>query len=168
MKISGYIVAVVLFLATGCSTFSPECELVVQPYAMVSSGSDIQTPAYMARVYAFYVDEREALEFSWQPDSYTDAEAGIVRHRTTGEVRSHGLAAGQGDDDYIHLVLSSSPVLLVAIDPINGLCAWRVFKYQMPLERVFVPVTFKSYQSTPYKENEWTFMSKNDKNDETE
>jgi hypothetical protein len=154
----------VLTLAlAGCKKYSVECELVVQPRVMVSQGSDPRTPAYMARVYVWYIDEKEHLNNPWRPASWADADAGIVRHRSTGEVRSHGLAGTQSEEDgYIHIPLTSSPVLLVAVDPINRFYAWRTFEFEIPLERVLVPVTFRTYYNTtqiPYREEEWTVMS---------
>ncbi len=150
---------------TSCTKYSVECELVVQPRVMVSSGSDPRNPAYMSRVYAWYVDEKDAYDMNWYPASYADAEAGLVRHRVTGEVRSHGLMGVQKSDyqsveeSYVHLILTKSPVVLVAVDPINRIYAYRTFRFKIPLERIFVPVTFKTYQPGPYKENDWTIIS---------
>jgi hypothetical protein len=130
---------------------------------MVSQGSDPLTPAYMARVYVWYIDRKEYRENPWRPDSWADAEAGIVRHRTSGEVRSHGLAGVQDDaDGYIHIPLTRSPVLLVAVDPVNRFYAWRTYEFKIPLERVLVPVTFRTYYNMtqiPYREEEWTVTS---------
>lgn len=152
------ILGVVLCSVAGCKKYSVECELVVQPRTMISSGSGEFTPAHLARVYAFYVTETEARNQTWIPISYEDAEAGIITHRGTGEVRAHSLAGGQGDDTYVRLVLTRSPAMLVAVDPVSRMYAYRAFKYEIPLrEPLYVPVTFKVYQSSaPYTENEWT------------
>jgi hypothetical protein len=165
LKKAGIIFALVaLTILTGCSKFSVECELVLQPHVMISSGSDPLAPAYMARAYVFYTDDREFLTPDRWPSSYADAEAGIIRHRTTGEGTSFNLMEAQGDDTYIHLTLTKSPMVLVAVDPINRIYAWRTFKYEIPLERIYVPVSFKAYQQTPYKENEWTVIKESDEN----
>ncbi len=129
---------------------------------MVSSGSDLLTPAYMARAYVFYIDKKEFLNPTRRPASYADAEAGIIRHISTGEVRSYNLSGAQGEDNYIHLPLTKSPMMLVAIDPVNRIYAWRTFQYEIPLERLFVPVTFKAYQQTPYTENLWRVVRERD------
>jgi hypothetical protein len=129
---------------------------------MTSPASDALTPAYMVRVYATYISDADVLdEGVWRPESWADAEAGLVRHRTTGEVRSHGLMGVQDEEDtYVHLILTSSPVVLVAVDQMNKFYAYRVFRYEIPLETIRVPVTFKTWQwERPYKENEWTFVS---------
>jgi hypothetical protein len=153
-----------LAVLTGCKKFSVECDLVLQPRVMVSSGSDPRTPAYMARAYVFYIDEKEYRNPSWRPASYADAEAGIIRNTRTDEVRSYNLAGAQGEDTYVHLVLTKSPIVLVAVDPVNRFYAWRTFQYEIPLERIFVPVVFRTYQTTPYKESDWTFASEEDEN----
>jgi hypothetical protein len=154
----------------GCTKYSVECELVVQPRVMVSQGSDPLTPAYMARVYVWYIDQKDFLDNPWRPASYADADAGIVRHRTSGEVRSHGLVGTQSQEDgYIHIPLTNSPVVLVAVDPINRYYAWRTFEFEIPLERVLLPVTFRTYyQETqiPYREEEWTIMNDKEKSEE--
>lgn len=153
-----------LMCLTGCKKYSVECELVVQPYVMLTSGSDVHTPGYMVRVYAFYTDDKEYLNPNWWPASWADAEAGIIRHHATGEERSYSLSGEQSDEDgYIRLTLTSSPLVLVAVDPVNKFYAWRKFQYDIPLERLFVPVTFKTYQD-PYKENEWYVASKRSEN----
>ncbi len=164
MKRAGVIFTLLALAAlAGCKKFSVECELVIQPRVMVSSGSDPLTPAYMARAYAFYIDEREYLHPARKPASYADAEAGIIRHNTTGEVSSFNLSGAQGDDNYVHLTLTKSPMLLVAVDPVNRIYAWRTFQYEIPLERIFVPVTFKAFQLTPYRESDgWTVIKEAD------
>lgn len=146
----------------GCTKYSVECELVVQPRVMISAGSGSSTPAYMARVYAWYIDDKDIA--NWRPGSYADAEAGLVRHRTTGEVRSHGLMAVQRtdfqsvEDSYVHLIISRSPVLLVAVDPVNRFYGYRKFEYKVPWDRALVPVTFKTWQLS-YDEYGWKMIS---------
>jgi hypothetical protein len=154
-----------LAVLTGCKKFSVECELVLQPRVMISSGSDPLTPAYMARLYVFYIDEKDYQNPVWRPASYADAEAGVIRNTRTDEARSFNLAGAQGEDAYVHLVLTKSPMVLMVVDPVNRFYAWRTFRYEIPLERIFVPVVFRTYQTTPYTENrEWTFASETDEN----
>jgi hypothetical protein len=163
-KLTGtmFMLALGVVLAS-CARYDPECELVLQPRVMVSQGSDPLTPAYMARLYVWYITEREYLDNPWRPASWADAEAGVVRHRTSGEMRSFGLSGVQGEEDgFIHVPLTRSPVLLVAVDPVNRFYAWRTFEFKIPLERVLVPVTFRTYYNAdqiPYREEEWTVMS---------
>lgn len=147
-----------LFFAS-CTKYTVECELVVQPYVKITQGSGDNTPAYLARAYVYYIEEKEFLNPNWRPESYADADAGIIRHRTTGEIRSHGLMAGQGEDGFVRITVTSSPMLLVAVDPVNKFYAYRTFQYKIPLERILIPVTFKIYQGTqPYKETDgWTY-----------
>ncbi len=147
-----------LVALAGCTKYSVECELMVQPRVMVSQGSDPRTPAYMARTYVWYIDKKEHLDHKWRPESYADADAGIVRHRDTGEEWSYGLMGSQNSDGLISITLTSSPVLLVATDPINRLYAWRTFDFKVPLDRVIIPVTFRTYytpEQFPYKDGEW-------------
>lgn len=160
-----------MLVVAGCKKYDEECHLVVQPCVMVSAGSDPKTPAYMARVYAFYITERDEVDECWAPASYADAEAGIVRHLTTGEVRTFGLVAEQREKDasgedaekdgFAHLVLSRSPVVLVAVDPVNKFYAYRTFAFQLPLRApLYVPVTFRVYNSAAaYEENKWKIAS---------
>jgi len=156
--------------AAGCKGYDQECHLVVQPYVMVNAGSDPKTPAYMARVYAFYISERDEVDECWAPASYADAEAGVIRHESTGEMRTFGLVAEQREKDttgedpekdgYAHLVLSRSPLVLVAVDPVNKFYAWRTFAFALPLRApLYVPVSFKVYNSASYVENKWTVVS---------
>ena len=155
-----------MFALAGCTKYTVDCDLTIQPRLMVSAGSDIKTPAIMARAYVWYVSEKEAYDQTWIPESYSDAEAGIVRHRTSGEERSYDLWGAQSEEDtYVHITITSSPMMLVALDPVNKMYAYRSFKYQAPIEQVVVPVTFKPYQQTPYKENDWIVISERDEND---
>jgi len=157
--------AVVTLALGGCKKYSVELNLVAQPRVMISAGSDPLTPAYMARVYAWYVSEGDAEandgEGNWAPASYADADAGVVRHRETGEERSFGLVGEQGEDGYVRMTLTRSPVVLVAVDPVNGFYAWRVFEFPLPFrEPYYLPVTFRVYNaSKPYEENDWTVVS---------
>jgi hypothetical protein len=150
-------------ILTSCARYDTECELVLQPRVMVSQGSDPLTPAYMARVYVWYITEKEYLDNPWRPASWADAQAGVVRHRETGEMRSFGLTGVQSDEDgFIRVTLTRSPVLLVAVDPVNSFYAWRTFEFNIPLESVLVPVTFRTYYDVtqiPYRQEEWTVTS---------
>ena len=107
---------------------------------------------------------------NWRPSSYADAAAGVIRHRTTGEGRSYSRMGEQDHsaeriDDYIHIPLTSSPVVLVAVDPVNRFYAYRKFEYKIPIEKILVPVTFKVWLwEQPYKENEWTVISERSEN----
>jgi hypothetical protein len=94
--------------------------------------------------------------------SYADAEAGLIRHRNSGEVRSHSITGVQSNEEPFHisLMVSSSPMLLVVVDPIDKFYAYRVFRYKMPLERILVPVTFQVWRwQAPYREGDWTIVS---------
>ncbi len=140
------------------------------PRRMATQGSDTQSAANMVRLYAYYISESDAHNGNWRPESYADADAGLVRHRISGEILSHGLVREQNaDDTYIHMVVSRSPVLLVAVDPIAGFYAWRTFKYEIPLAEIRIPVTFKVWQwAQPYRENEWTITSERYETQEVE
>ncbi len=154
------IIALFAAILAGCTKYSAECELVVTPYVMAAQSSDPKTPAYMVRVYAYYINEEDAYNQNWRPMSYADADAGIVTHRETGQTMARGLAAGQGEDTFVHIALTRSPVLLVAVDPLNRMYGWRTFKYQMPLETIRIPVSFQKWRETEphYKEYEWTMV----------
>ncbi len=64
-----------------------------------------------------------------------------------------------GEDGYVHLVLTSSPVVLVAVDPVNRFYAWRTFRYEMPMPRMEIPVRFLLWRPTAeqpwYDDSEW-------------
>lgn len=121
------------------------------------------TPAYMARIYAFYITPEEMRLDTWAPESYADADAGIVRHLDTGERRAWDLVASQQDsaDGWIHLVVTSSPVLLVAVDPVNRIWGWRTIEYFVPLPRLTIPVHFRAYETAPYTDSEWWLSPEN-------
>jgi hypothetical protein len=153
-----------LVCLAGCAKFSAECELIVVPRLMLTQGSDENAPAFGVRLYAWYIDEKDVRDTDRRPFSYADADSGIARHRVTGEVRSHDLAARQSEEDgLIRLPVTSSPVLLVAVDPVHRLYAFRTFKYQIPLEEIRIPVSFKIWRGgqSPYeyRENEWVIRS---------
>jgi hypothetical protein len=165
LKKAGIIFALVaLTILTGCSKFSVECELVLQPRVMLSAGSDPLTPADMARAYVFYIDEKDYLTPAWRPQSYSDAEAGIIRHNSTGEILPFNLTGAQEADNYIHITLTKSPMVLVAVDPVNKIYAWRTFQYEISLERLYVPVLFRIYQKEQFREGDWTFVSEESEN----
>lgn len=142
--------------SVSCVKFSPECEVVVRASVQTAQGSTPGvTPAYMARVYAFYISPEEMKARTWAPESYADAEAGIVRHIDTGEIRSTSLVGGQGEDGWVHLVVSSSPVLLVAVDPVNRFYGYRTIEYMVPLPRLVIPVHFQLWRTEPYTDSLW-------------
>ncbi len=166
MRLTGTIFAAAILLAlSGCVKYDPECELVVKPRALVARDSDeAASAAYMARVYVYYnVGRFEKDLLEWSPESYADADAGIIRNKRTGEVRSHSLVGTQSDEvpDYpVHLRLSSSPVVLVAVDPINRFYAWRSFEFELPIERIIIPVKFQLWRTNEqYKDSEWSVAS---------
>ncbi len=144
------------FLAPSCTKVSPECEIVVRPRLMVTDGSDPDTPAYGARVYAFYVEGNVSDIKLWRPDSRADAEAGIVTNSRTGEVRSFNLVGEQVESEDISLVVSRSPVVLVVVDPSSGMWAHRGVEYDIPLARLYLTARFRQEKPTPYNELEWT------------
>jgi hypothetical protein len=122
--------------------------------------------AYMVRVYAFYIPENDLISIKddtskWAPSSYEDADAGIIRHIDTGDVRSFGLMGKQSEDTYVHLTVSSSPVVLVAVDPVNKFYAYRAFDYLPPLrDPVRMVLQFRLYETAAEFENSnWTVVN---------
>jgi hypothetical protein len=130
--------------------------VVITPRRLVVESSPKDGAAYLVRVYVFYIGEGELLD--WQPDSWEDADAGIVRNVHTGEERSFGFMVEQSDDNYVHAVITSSPALLVAVNAYDRMYAWRTVEYKIPMERVQIPVRFLIYKKPAgtYKDTEWT------------
>ncbi len=153
--------ATLLFLG-GCAKYNTDCELVVRPRVRpVQNSPQGGEAAYMVRVYTYYVSESD--KDGWAPQSYADADAGIVRNLDTGEVRGHDLMGEQGDDTYIHITLSSSPVLLVAVDPIDRFYAWRVFEYEVPqIDPVTMVLRFQLWETrVQFTDSHWTMVNAN-------
>lgn len=150
-------------MLAGCADFSVECEFIVMPRTMIAQNSSPDTPSYRARVYAFYNvgKDRTQVEKEWAPASYADAEAGIIRHKGSGEIRSYSLMGEQGDDTYVRLIMTSSPVVLVALDPVHRLYACGAFEYMPPMNRMQFPVHFQVWKQMEeyYKEGYWTIRS---------
>lgn len=148
----------------GCKKVSAECEFVIKPRLMVAEGSNPDQPAYMVRVYAFYnVGKlRKDAERDWRPASYAEAESGIISHTRTGEIRSYSLMGEQNDEDsFVYMTLTSSPVMLVAVDPLSRFYAYGVFEYGIPMPTFYLAVHFKKWETeAPYKDGQyWTVVS---------
>ncbi len=125
------------------------------PRVMAVPSSPADGVGYLVRVYAFYISKEDAFAKSWAPANYADADAGIIRHATTGEVRSQSLVEGQGEDDFVHLTITSSPLVLVAVDPVNHFYAYRIIEYQIPMPKLYIPVRFQLWKTEPYTDSEW-------------
>ena len=157
-----------LCVSWGCRKYTGECELTVKPRRLVVASSPDNGSAHQVRIYAFYIGqgtkESDVVEArNWRPMSYSDAEAGIITNIYTGETRSTGLFAEQGDDYSVRLTLSSSPVVLVAVNAMDRYYAWRAFKYEIPMPRMEIVVRFLLYQSTAetpeYADADWRVTS---------
>ena len=138
---------------SGCAKYSAECELVIMPRLLKASNSALDTPAEQVRIYAFYnLGKYKGDVEKWRPASYADASEGVVsRNSNPDDFRIYNLMAEQsdeGDDTYVRLVLSSSPVMLVAVDPVNRFYGWRVFEYMIPMPQVYMPVRFQIWKPT--------------------
>ncbi len=162
-----------LFTLTNCAKFSAECELIVKPRLKTSSSSADGVPAYDVRIYAFYnVGENQTEVERWRPASYADAEAGVIRRvDDPGNERLYNLMAGQGEDTYAHLVLSSSPVMLVAVDPVHRIYGWRFFQYMVPMPKMDIVVYFRPWAITetqPYDDYYKPWRMRSEKFDVTE
>lgn len=147
----------------GCVKYSVDCRLAIRPRILTtqSSPADGQA-AYMVRIYATYVPE--AGKERWAPESYADADAGIIRNMDSGAARSHGLMAEQAEgSETVDMTLSNSPVILVAVDPINRLYAYRYFEYKPPLrQEVLMTLRFLLWKpEARYVDSYWTVVNEN-------
>jgi hypothetical protein len=130
------------------------------PRTLPVQGANPASPSFMARAYAFYnVGKTRALAEMWSPGSYSNAEAGLIGHAGTGELRSYSLMAEQGDDTYARLMITSSPVVLVVVDPLNRYYAYGVFEYGIPMQRMDITVHFQLWKKDAHKEGWWTVVS---------
>lgn len=162
MKVARIIsVLIVLLLSVDCAKFSPECEFVIKPRLRRMSMDKPGSPAYMVRVYAFYnIGKTRSLAEKWRPRSFAEAEAGIINRRGSDEVRSYSLVGEQGEDTFVHLTMTSSPVMLVAVDPLNRFYAYGVFEYEIPLPRLEIVLPINGWlDKEPYKEAYWTVIN---------
>lgn len=157
------ILAVVVMLAlAGCTKYSAEVEFVIMPRLQEFESSSPGNPAYEVRVYAFYdIGKSKTDAEVWAPGSYEAADAGLLRNRTTGEVRSHNLMAVQSEEDYnARLVLTSTPVILVAVDPVHEFYAYGFYEFGIPMPAMYIPVHFQIWKgNNPYKDGLWTIVS---------
>lgn len=149
----------------GCTKFSAECDYVIMPQRMLVESSPKDQPAWLTRVYVFYLAENETGEKAtpnpWAPSSWADADAGIVRNGNTGEVRLSSYVVEQGGDNYIHAVVSSSPVMLVVVNAYDKMYAWGTYKYEIPMPEVRLPLQFDIWKKgdesvTSYGNMRWT------------
>jgi hypothetical protein len=142
--------------------------LLIKPRRLVVDSSPKDGLAYDVRVYAFYIGQGikpgdiEAAK-DWRPLSYSDAESGILTNIKTGEVRTTGFFREQDEDHFIRMTLSSSPVVLVAVNAMDRYYAWRVFNYEIPMPHVEIVLRFllnKSTAETPeYRDSLWSVVA---------
>jgi hypothetical protein len=164
---------VILLLSTftSCVKYSPDCELVIRPRVYPQQSTRPGGEAgYLVRVYAFYIPEGD-MDINndtskWAPASYAEAAAGVIRHTETGAERVYGLMGEQGDDTYIHLTVSNSPVVLVAVDQINKFYAYRAFEYKPPLRQsITMTLQFQiwrpntTYPDVKFTDSYWTVVN---------
>lgn len=134
------------------------------PRLSTAPGNPTGGTAFMVKMYAWYIPNGDI--HNWRPNSYAEAQAGIVTHATSGNKRSHNLVAGQGADNYVHIKITKSPVLLVAVDEFDEMYAWRTFEYEIPAPKVYIPVHFFTYRPTAENpsyddgngKNKWTVV----------
>lgn len=165
-RIAIFIATAVLLVLSGCAKYTTDCQLIIRPrvFTMKPNPTWDGDAAHMVRVYTYYISEDDMLNKTWAPASYADADAGIVRHADTGEVLSHGLIGEQDKEDtYVHLTLSRSPVLLVAVVANSSyrFYAWRTLDYQVPLTGpVTIPVRFHLWEkNAQITDTYWTVVN---------
>ena len=144
----------------GCTKFSAECDYTIMPRRLEVESSPRDGMAYQVRVYVFYMGEFE-IDFKtnpWKPESWADADMGIVRNRNTGEVRVSSYVVEQGEDNFIHAIVTSSPVMFVVVDEYDKMYAWGTFKYEIPMAQVWMPVQFQVWKKSlaePFRDGNW-------------
>ena len=137
-------------MLSGCAKYSSDCDLILRPRVVTVAASlpSGGQAAYDVSLYAFYLSGSD-IE-NWAPLSYADAASGTVRNIETGEILPYSLMGNQSDDTYVHMALSRSPVLLVAVDRYNEYYAWRSFEYKVPLNGpITMTLLFLLYQADP-------------------
>ncbi len=163
MRIARYIiVAAVLLCFGGCAKYTSDCELLVRARRLpVQNSPPGGEAAYDVTVFAYYVSEGDMDR--WAPASYADAESGQIRNLDTGEIRGYDLMGEQGDDTYIHITLSRSPVLLMAVNRYDRFYAWRTFEYLPPQnDPVTMTLRFLLYETrTQFPDSHWTVVNGN-------
>lgn len=155
-----FVAAAATLSLVGCAKYTTEMELVITPRSLVVASSPPDSPAYMITAYSYYIPEDD-IE-NWAPQSYAEAEAGIIRNIVTGEARSHDFAREQDEDTFIRFTLSSSPVLLLAVDPVNRFYAWREFEYPVPMASMTIVLRFQLYRTEArFVDLKWNIVNAN-------
>lgn len=155
-----FVTAAVMLCLAGCAKYSTEMLLIITPRSLPVQSSPPASPAYMITAYSYYIPADDI--DNWAPRSYAEAEAGIIRHAATGQARSHDFAREQGEDTFIRFTLSRSPVLLVAVDPINRFYAWRKFEYPVPIETMNIVLRFLLWRTEArYTDSLWNIVNAN-------
>lgn len=157
-----------LLAVSGCVKDNFDTTVIIRPRVIQTQGSTTEgEPAYMARVYAVYIDKNE-LDNTWTVASYADADAGIFTNTRTGERRVYGFMGEQADygqdhtdeDTYISLVLSRPYVAFVAVDQMNRFYAYRTREINKPLPRLYMTVRFVLWKpDVSFRDSEWTVVN---------
>lgn len=159
----------VLAAVCGCGKGDYDTLVTIRPRIMkVQSSPAGGEPAYMVRIYACYIAENEKTD-TWYVASYDDADAGIFTNKKTGERRSYSFMAEQpdiediGEDEtetYVRFIFSRSPVLLVAVDPMNHFYAYRVLLVPTPMPDMQVTVRFVLWKpEVSFKDSDWVVVN---------
>lgn len=160
------VAAAAMLAAAGCGKAVVDCEIVVSPLTQNVQNGPLHE-AYMVTVYAWYLSSDE-----WHVTSYGNAEAGIIEHKVTGELRGHDFAQGQDETDAkVRFRFTRPTVLMVAVDPINKLYAWRQFNIPENFPLLYADVRFiiwRSLTTFEYKEQGWTVVNEALRNAEEE
>ncbi len=145
----------VLLCFGGCAKYTPDCEVIVMPRrAPVKASERKVEPAYQVKVFAYYMSEKEMDK--WAPKTYAQAQSGQVLNADTGEIRPYNLMAQQAGDTYVHVTISNSPVMLVAVNEYDKFYAWRMLKYEIPTAKLEIVLRFMLWETTaPYKNSDW-------------
>ena len=144
----------VLFALCACTKVKTDCNYVIVPHIQVEKNSAETTPQGLVAYARYGSAER------WTVASYADASQGIFSDTESAEQRSYSLSSVQDQDGNIVFRFTSSPLVLVVVDPTYGIYAWRSVTLTDNLWNLIVPVRFRPWRTDyTYTESKWTVVN---------
>lgn len=103
--------------------------------------------------YAYYVDTLD-----WRIASWEDALAGRITNKTTGEVRSAPDVLGEfnsSDDFQVSIEINQKLSMVVAVDPVLKVYAYRKYELPVNLDRVEAKLYLSSWKRNHTNSGWW-------------
>lgn len=148
--------AAALWTFIGCyETVRVETMYTVRPYIQATSTDGLDVMDYNAYGWGFYADTAV-----YAVASYDDALEGIITSKVDGSKKSYDLIGDKVDQGQLEFLLTSMPVMLVVVDPVEKLYAWRHAQIAANLPIMNVPVFFRPWkESSLYIDTRWNMVN---------